>query len=525
MLACSIDLEAPAAPWRWEGQTAGWRRGPGDCIRPLIHPALETRAATDGSRTLIWVRERAAGRSSLLLSPRPTRLAPDAYERAVQECRDWPLQSIWIETDRAGATVSTGLGGVCPLYLAHAGGTLSGSWQLMDLDPHLGADALDEREVMRLLTGRIRYGHDTVFSTVKLLSERSTAHADAAGLCMAYPQEVERALPDELAEGVDGEILVKAWEAVAAHAMSRRPLAPTRTAAQLSGGMDSTNLAISLAIQHPGAITACAMLIGGDAAAQQITRRRIVVDRFPFTSDVTVAASDHPALFPGGLRRTRPEAISPLDEPHLEAADALAQAVRARELHTVVCGFGGDEVARWREPSSIPAPAAVPAWSGPRIRDLLGEVNEGIAPTTVAPETALVALQVSTPLYARRGLWTLAPFTDPDMVDFGRRLPLQWRKDKRLLHDRLALRGLPDDVVNPRHPENFGPLMDRAIHEYATGLLRSWGNDLHLVDQGFVDAAALAETVERASIGPAEARPYRTGLFLITALELSLRAL
>ncbi|MFJ2110172.1 hypothetical protein ACIOHH_37080 [Streptomyces microflavus] len=92
---------------------------------------------------------------------------------------------------------------------------------------------------------------------------------------------------------------------------------------------------------------------------------------------------------------------------------------------------------------------------------------------------------------ARRGLWSLVPFTDPDMVRFGHRLPAVWKRDKFLLHRRLAARGLPEDVVNPVLRENFGHLMNTAVHRHATGLLRSWGRELRLVGQSFVDAAVL----------------------------------
>ncbi|AQA11931.1 asparagine synthase-related protein [Streptomyces malaysiensis] len=152
-------------------------------------------------------------------------------------------------------------------------------------------------------------------------------------------------------------------------------------------------------------------------------------------------------------------------------------------------------------------------------------MNTGIAPATVAPETALIALEVATPLLARRGLWALAPFTDPELVRFGQRLPVEWKADKRLLRLRLAARSLPEQVVNPSLRENFGHVMNTAVHANATGLLRGWGKELHLIEQGFIDPVQLAETVDRAAISPQDAAPYRTGLFLISAVELALRAL
>lgn len=358
----------------------------------------------------------------------------------------------------------------------------------------------------------------------KRLSERSTAYADAEGLRLVYPTSAEHAQTSELADHVGEAELIGAFEALTDHVFAKRPVAAGQTAAQLSGGMDATNLAISLALAHPGAITPCAMLIGGEAGPQQEARRRAVIEQTGFAADVTVRAADHPVLSPGGLRRSRAEAVSPLDEPHLEAADALAQALRARGIHTVAAGFGGDEVARTRRTAGTPARTPVaPSWCGERVRDLMGEVDSGISPATVAPETALIALEVATPLMARRGLWTVAPFTDADMVRFGHRLPVQWKTDKHLLHRRLAARGLPEDVVNPPLRENFGHLMNTAVHRHATGLLRGWGKELHLIEQGFVDAAVLTEAVERAALSPEDAAPFRTGLYLITAVELALR--
>jgi asparagine synthase (glutamine-hydrolysing) len=525
MLTLSVDLRTGSGPWEWRGEEEGWGCGP-DRIRPLDHPALEARAVTDGTRTLLVVREKAVGRPSLLRSIAPARVDTALYGRAVMECQDWPLQGIWIEAGRDGFRLQTGLGGVCPLYLAHGNGRLTGSWQLMGLLDRLGVNRLEEREVMRLLTGFPRYGHDTLFTTVKRLSERSIAYADANGLRLMYPAAAEHAQPSDLAGHVGEAELVGAFEALTDHVFAKRPVAPEQTAAQLSGGMDSTNLAISLALAHPEAITPCAMLIGGDAGPQQEARRRAVIEQTGFAADVTVRAADHPVLSPGGLRRSRAEAVSPLDEPHLEAADALAQALRARGIHTVAAGFGGDEVARTRRTAGTPARTPVaPVWCGERVHDLLGEVDSGISPATVAPETALIALEVATPLMARRGLWTVAPFTEADMVRFGHRLPVQWKTDKHLLHRRLAARGLPEDVVNPPLRENFGHLMNTAVHRHATGLLRGWGKELHLVEQGYLDPAMLAEAVERAALSPADAAPYRTGLYLITAVELALRAL
>ncbi|MFI6422915.1 hypothetical protein ACIBG6_36695 [Streptomyces sp. NPDC050842] len=64
----------------------------------------------------------------------------------------------------------------------------------------------------------------------------------------------------------------------------------------------------------------------------------------------------------------------------------------------MAAGFGGDEVARARRtPGEPPRTPVAPPWCGERVRDLLGDVNTAISPATVAPETALIALEVATP--------------------------------------------------------------------------------------------------------------------------------
>ncbi|UQA97479.1 hypothetical protein [Streptomyces halobius] len=88
MLTCSIGLRTNGSgPWEWRGEEEGWGRG-SDRIRPLDHPALEPRAVTDGTRTLLVVREKAAGRPSLLRSLSPVRVDDAVYGRVLKECQE-----------------------------------------------------------------------------------------------------------------------------------------------------------------------------------------------------------------------------------------------------------------------------------------------------------------------------------------------------------------------------------------------------------------------------------------------------
>jgi hypothetical protein len=53
------------------------------------------------------------------------------------------------------------------------------------------------------------------------------------------------------------------------------------------------------------------------------------------------------------------------------------------------------------------------------------------------------------------------------MIRFGEWLPVEWRRRKRLLRDRLALAGLSPDLVEPRLRENLAAMMAAGPRRYS----------------------------------------------------------
>jgi asparagine synthase (glutamine-hydrolysing) len=149
--------------------------------------------------------------------------------------------------------------------------------------------------------------------------------------------------------------------------------------------------------------------------------------------------------------------------------------------------------------------------------------DEGIAPTTVAPESALQAQAVTAPMLLRRGLWPAHPMTDPAVVTFCEWLPIEWRVHKRVLRQRLAGLGLAQEVAHPRHPENFTPVAIMAMCRYGPVALRRMLRDgSPLLDERIVDPDALNEVATRLAEGGHTAQD-REAIFVVV-LDAALRA-
>ncbi|NUH42859.1 hypothetical protein HUF15_40260 [Streptomyces samsunensis] len=509
MLKFSIALPDLARDWNYaDGR---WASG-GSWIEPLSHPMLEVRTATDGHGWVMTVRERQAG---VPHTPH-AHVTPDALADEVEIRKAWPLDSVSVHVECDRVSVRAGHGGSAPLYLAHAGGVLVGSWDLADLKQYATSDGLVAREVARLLGGHHRYGHGTVLPGVSCLTVGSTARFDRGGLTLDYPEPVGEDQPRSLLPGADP---VSAFETLLGHTVGMRPLGDG-CAVQLSGGQDSATVALTVGRNHPG-VRAAAMVLPGAVGEQQADRRACLVAAARLVGDVRVAALAHPPL---AMRRIAPDVWSPYDEPYGEALRALAERAAHHGVHTMITGFGGDELMAVRGHRQGRVRDDAWRWLGPVTLEAAAERDRGIAPQTAVPETALLAVRTASPVLLRAGMWPVSPLTDLNVVRFARWLPDEWHADKRLFRERLRRCGLPEWVVRPVLRENFTDVMAHSMHVYGPRLLRQIAADSPLVEWGFLDPAGLRAVADACASGPAAAREH-TAAYAPIALDLFVRAL
>ncbi|MER5494159.1 asparagine synthase-related protein [Streptomyces sp. NPDC002454] len=513
----TLDLHAHTGRWQWDG--ARYRRG-SDWLEPYAHPAVEHYALTDGTRTLVLVRERRPGRSAVV--PGPRRLATAEYDKARRDAARWPLDTIIMETIPGRTTLTAGFGGVAPVYLAAGDGRLTGSWDMTQLR----AGGICVREAARLLGLRLRYCTETAFTGVHRLTERATAVWAGGQLSFHMPDEAEHGRAREL---VPGAHVLDAYEELLEEVVDGHVYDPDVTSAHVSGGMDSAVIATFLAQRHPDQVRTSAILLPGAEGQQQRRRRGLMRARLPFAArDTTVDALDWLPLGAAGCR-TGGQPVSPYEEPFAEATTALLVALARAGVRTVVTGVGGDEMVSVTstEATSLPVGVGRPVqpWLGSAAVDALADAEQGLAPASVINEMTLLGLSTFAPLALRAGVWPVHPFADPRLIEFGEWLPRPWRSRKRLHRDRLRALGLGEEVAEPRLRESFAPVMERAL----TGPALTYVDQMltegsPLMDVDLVDPDGLASVRDRLRAG-VYAELYDADLYDVLNLHLACRTM
>jgi asparagine synthase (glutamine-hydrolysing) len=503
MLKLAISLDDAAGPWTRTGDA--WRSGR-SAIEPVTHAALETITDAVGGGFRVTVRERCPSRDG------------------EQHTGSWPGDFVTAELGHRSVRLHAGERGVAPLYLADDGGVLRGSWDLADLRGTVSAGHPDARETARLLTMRFRYGHDTIFTGARRLTERSAARFTGTGLHMAYPQAAEHGRARQLAPGAG---VIAAYERLLRAAVISRAYDPRTACAELSGGLDSANVAATLGALHPGQVAASAMILPGETGIQQAARRAGLIDILRLGRDMPVSFAGRLPLSPAG-RRGRGAPVTPYEDPYDEAKTVLLARLAGNGTQTVFTGIGGDEMVARTTAEHPHLPLGTEAepmpWIGPKAIEAAADPEAGTAPAAVLNEMTLTAQACAAPAFLRAGIWPVHPLAHPDLVTFGEWLPPHWRRHKRLHRSRLETAGCPRGLLEPRLPENFTPVMRYAVREHGLPLIRRMltaGSPL--IDHGLVNPDGLAGVHARLAAG-GEFRERETELYATIVMDLALRA-
>lgn len=480
--------------WAWTG-TVYATTDRTSRIAPFGHPMLEHLAVTDGTRTLIIVRERLAGRGDA--DPELRIVEVGAYDQARALATGWPADFVLIET-RPGypLEVTAGAARTTPLYLADGDGVLHGSWDMADLKPF--ATGISTREAARLLIYQPRYGAETLFTGIRRLTERAKAVFGGA-LYLHYPEPALHVRPRGLA--LAGDVLAALTQTIDA-ALDLRPLDPATTVFHLTGGFDSGTIATRAAVRWPGRITTAALQVIGAGRAQQDRRRAQMRAALPFgKTDLLIDCVDAPPLHPE-CPRVRGEAISPYEEPLFLPFYRLTGLIADHGAQTLVTGLGGDEMVAL-SPDESEAVAAANAhitdrlpWLGADARPALRYSDDAIAPPAIVNAITLLSLETTAPPLLRAGLWPIHPFTHPAMIKFGEQLPLHWREFKNLQRRHMAALGMSDEVCNPIERESFVWLVEHSLKTYGIpNLERMLADGSPLIDARLVDPDGLKATL------------------------------
>ncbi|SFO04050.1 asparagine synthase-related protein [Amycolatopsis rubida] len=479
------DLTRPE--WHWD--TDRWRSGE-SWVQPISHPALRHEIDHDARATTILVRD--------LVSP-VTLAGPALHAGGCDTIADTARgDALLMHLQPGRITLTAGIGGTSPLYLAADGEVLHGTWDLPVLRRLTRPSQLRDRAVARALTRRHRYSSDTLFTEVTMLTERAIATFTTAGVQFAYPPPAEHVThARELRPGADPRdgLAYLLTEALQPWCTSGAGIG-----LELSGGLDSATVAVAAHQLGAPALRTFGLVVEGALGAEQHRRRVEITDRVGATDDV-LRAHEHAPFCVGGVR-TSGTAHDPRGEFYREAFEALADRAAHRGVTIMLTGNGGDEIMAPRIDELPPPPPqslAEVSWLGPRTLDAVAAIDENLAPSAVLPTPTLMGFAIHHPAYLRGGIWPVTPFTHPRLVRFAEQLPLEVRRGKKLYRDFLTRAGLSPFVTHPKRTEHFRDLMQHGLRRH--GLLvaeRLLADGMLLADHGFIDPDALQRIVRDA---------------------------
>ncbi|MFD5856063.1 hypothetical protein [Streptomyces chartreusis] len=488
MLSMRIDNTLTRPSWEWAGDR--WRSG-SSWISPYNHPALEIWSALDSQRVAFQVRERAPERPPH--SPgSPRALSTQAYNEAVAEARGWERAHHLIEITPYGITVSTGARCPAPVYLTVHRSTLHGHWDVTRLRNVMPDQRLDPIEIARLLALTGHYSRRTAWQCVNLLTERSSAWFHDGELRVQMPEPARHDEPRELAP--DARV-IDGYEHLLDAVLADHHYVPEQTAIELSGGMDSSNVAMSMAARHGPILASGALIQEGPAGEQQRRRRQAMIDYSGFR-DTTLRAADYLPMDP---QHTPHVPLGPHEEIYIAGHSRLLAQWKTEGVLWAAAGVGGDEMLSLPpQPHPPLSPAGIPRWLTPDTFEALRDQESGIPPAPPISDSTLRALACGAPMYLRAGLWPLYPLADPAMWRFGQWLPFSWRGSKHLARLRLQRLGFDQEVTHPPLRENFHDVLKESLARFGPSAIRKMlSTGSPLIDAKFVDADELAAVALR----------------------------
>jgi Asparagine synthase (glutamine-hydrolyzing) len=486
-------------------------------IAPYRHSALETIVVRTQGRWFATVRERCRD-VEWENTDTGALVDADRFNHLYKEALLWPLDYLMIEVAQAGCRLKlrAGLLGSAPVYCRITDDTVEASYDLADFFSR--PTTIDLEMASRRLALSADYSARQLCSGILMLTERAMLYAEPGKARYVYPSPAETVSPSEGALIDHG---IERFEQLLHRAVSVRP-APNQMAVELSGGMDSATVACALTRSHDNILSLGILLDEADSQAQA-ERRRMLVETLGLR-DTRVNIDAFPPTLDLQPRASRPD--YPLAEFYLEAFESLWDSAQAQDSEQLFTGLGGDQLFpayRNEEHPTGSHSGAVAAEAKRRAESLLTpralnasrSINGFDAPAGPLSASVLASSMCQAPHLLRRGLWPVNPLSDPHLVAFCRRLPLESRRDRETMWRYLRVNV---GEVFPRNyrKETFAHVLPELIAQHAKTITMQL-SQCALADLGLVDRDAALQLLDE--LVATRARPLTAPLISFLWLE------
>ncbi|MFF2243288.1 asparagine synthase-related protein [Arthrobacter sp. NPDC058130] len=227
---------------------------------------------------------------------------------------------------------------------------------------------------------------------------------------------------------------------------------------ELSGGFDSSNVALAAARARYIGMRSYGLMFPGDAGKWQSARRDAVV-RLAGSTDTTIAVQGSHFL---DHWLTGSRWVNPYEEIYRQLVETGLDTADLGDSGVVLTGIGGDEAFLPRVRKNVHlSEASDEAHAPPR------------PPKAAVPETALLAAIARAPMFMSRGVWPSNPYCSREMVEFSERLPDTWKESRLIQRNSMQRWGVDKSLLERPSPENFESSL-RAELARVQPLLSTW---------------------------------------------------
>lgn len=392
--------------------------------------------------------------------------------------------------------------GSTPIYFSFDKATINLSWDFKEIALAKKALTLDFEYLVKS-TFEPTYTSRTAFQGVSMLTAGSSIIFSDTGRVYKYPNFSPPA--EVLPIDINLDEAKEEFMALLRKKMSHQLEGSKKIALELSGGLDSSTVALGVSDTFSGAtINTYGIIISDSLIVESQKQRRNQIINFTNSHDYNIKIEDYlPCL------------ASSAHERYYLNSEAYADAFEhiwsraANEGHwSILNGCGGDELFPQftNEDFSSDRLRSIDdkSWQSynrlltdrlsARAQDVLGSHFLSCAPTTTVDAGVMLAMARRAPLLLILNLFPLYPLRDSEIINFCSQLPIQHRINKTLFEHLLSTR-LKNNSFSNYPKETF-------MHADETSLLRQKSSyiikcdNFKVVDIGLIDSKTLKQDLE-----------------------------
>ena len=489
MLKFKIHINNLDNDWKIEHNT--WRNKE-SFLAPIQSIFIENSFLFSENKCVFIIREKDTTNPNLPLPNNSSKLTQQELDKLLLQLKEWNLELLILELDLVSRniTFSKGSSDKVANYYTIKEGFIYSSWEINDLLVHLDSEIFNKAELLKTLVLMPQKGFDTIYNNIFLLSERSMLSVSTKNsvieLPPSYPVYQERSVRNE--KDIDNCFQEIIYNYIKKFVHKKN----ISLACELSGGLDSALIAVSLCRLPNTKISTLGMSLPGVIGDQQQNRRKEIINKFNL-SDYSVYALDKGPLFEDG-KFLRNGIFSIYDEIYQDSVIEMIECSLITDNGAVFTGIGGDELSLIYENIETSAKDNgfnIGAYDFINDRDLILASSGADLPNANISLSAIRSAQSRSPVFLRKNLWPINPLCCPDLVKFCQYLPRKIKAKKGIHRKVLENNGLSKEFTYPKIRENFNYVYEECLRKKFKNNILNLINHSKLHEMGYIDKRKL----------------------------------